>query len=243
MESALNTPLECPTLADQAFDKIVEAIMLGELPPGAQITEVLLARRLGISRGPLREAIRRLEGKKLVTRTPRVGTRVVSLSRRVLVDIFRVREALEGMACRLASQEMSGKELDELAAMLEEHRGNLEKSSGKSYFQKSGDYDFHFRIAKGSRNNMLVELLCEELYVLLRVYRYRSSVTPGRARKAFDEHTAIVEAMRARDGGRAETLMRNHIASAIKNLPESDFPPLSTAAIEDDTAKAGETGR
>lgn len=222
MVSVLNAPLEAPTLADRAYEKLVDAIVRGELAPGARLSEVTLARRLGISRGPLREAIGRLEGRKLVTRMPRVGARVVSLSRADLEEIFQVREALEGMACRLACERMREAELDELEFVLEGHQQNEELQTGSGYFQAAGDYDFHFRIAKGSGNQRLVQLLCGDLYELLRVYRYRSSVARGRARRAFAEHREILRAMRDRDGASAERLMRAHIAAAIANLPKEE---------------------
>ncbi len=88
---------------------------------------------------------------------------------------------------------------------------------------------------QGSGNRRLVQLLCGELYELLRVYRYRSSVAQGRARRAFAEHRSIVEAMRARDGARAERLMRDHIAAAIANLPRSE--PVVQAVPEEEGAR------
>ncbi len=210
----LTSPLEASTLADQAFEKIVTAIVRGDLPQGSRISEALLARTFGISRGPLREATRRLEGRKLVTRTPNIGAHVVSLTADDLVEIFYVREALEGMACRLATERMSGKEIDVLSSKLHEHGRSPDLVAGKGYFQEAGDQDFHYLVAIGSKSDKLIELLCEELYYLMRVYRFRSSVRPGRAQEALVEHQNILAAMRARDAGQAETLMRAHIAKA-----------------------------
>ena len=100
------------TLADRAFEWLEEAIIKGDYPPGAKLDEVALAKSFGISRGPVREAIRRLEGKKLVERMPHVGARVTALHPDELVNLLNVREALEGMACRLAAMRMSDAELD-----------------------------------------------------------------------------------------------------------------------------------
>ncbi|MDJ0951187.1 MAG: GntR family transcriptional regulator [Alphaproteobacteria bacterium] len=217
-------------MADQAFEKIVSAIVTGDLPPGSRISEPGLARALGISRGPLREAIRRLEGGKLVTRTPHVGARVVSLAPQELVEVYFVREALEGMACRLATERMSDDELDHLEAKLNQHARFLEQADGMAYFQQSADQDFHFLIARGSRNQRLSELLCGELYYLVRIYRYRTSVQPGRAREALGEHRRILEAMRRRDTGRAEELMREHIAIARGKVTTEKTPAQHDAA-------------
>ena len=102
------------TLAANVMDLLVTAIVKGEIPPGTKISEPELARTYGISRGPLREAIRRLEGLRLVELKPHVGARVVQLSIKELIEIYRVREALEGMASRLAAEHMSQEEIDDL---------------------------------------------------------------------------------------------------------------------------------
>jgi DNA-binding GntR family transcriptional regulator len=214
----LGDPLKVQSLADQAFDKIVTAIVRGDLPPGSRIAEAMLARSLGISRGPLREALRRLEGRKLVVRTPHVGAHVASLTPDDLIEIFFVREALEGMACRLATERMSDRELATLKSKLAAHAQDSELSSGAGYFQEAGDQDFHYLMAQGSKSAKLIELLCDDLYYLMRVYRFRSSVRPGRARQAFDEHHRILKSMQARDADRAEALMREHVAQARRSL-------------------------
>lgn len=228
----LSSPLEIRTLADQAFDKIVTAIVKGELAPGSRISEALLARTFGISRGPLREAIRRLEGRKLVTRTPHIGAHVVSLTADDLIEIFYVREALEGMACRLATERMSDDEMDDLAAKLAAHERSPELSSGKGYFQEAGDQDFHYLVAQGAKSAKLAELLCDELYYLMRVYRFRSSIRPGRAHEALVEHQDILAAMRAREAEKAETLMRAHISEARRNLAD-DVAKTGLSEAED----------
>lgn len=99
------TDQEFRTLADRVCQQIVNSIVTGELLPGQKISEPGLAKLYGISRGPLREAIRRLEGWRLIERKPHVGARVVQLSAGELIEIYRVREALEGMASRLAGGE------------------------------------------------------------------------------------------------------------------------------------------
>lgn len=216
----LQSPLELQTLSDQAFEKLVAAIMAGDLPPGSRISEVELAKTLGISRGPLREAIQRLEGRKLVKRIPRLGAHVVAPAASDIVDIFRVREALEGMACRLVAETASEETVTQLYRVLDIHHRSEELQHGKAYYQKAGDLDFHYLIAQRSRNAKLMELLCEDLYFQLRLYRYQSSWVPGRAQRAFDEHTAIVDAIAAHDADRAEHLMREHIANARRNFEQ-----------------------
>ena len=109
------------TLSEQVFRRIQAAIVKGEIAPGSKISEPELARTYGISRGPLREAIHRLEGQRLLVRIPHVGARVVSLSHAELIELYEIRESLEGMACRLAAERMTQKEIDELRQVLDLH--------------------------------------------------------------------------------------------------------------------------
>src|SRR5687768_805589 len=126
------TPIVNPSLSTEAFEKVVEAITSGEFEPGQRLSEAELARNLGISRGPLREALGRLEG-RLVTRTPRIGVRVIKMSRDKLDSLLLTREALEGMAARLAAERMSATELGQLRHLLEEHASRPEVTAGEAY--------------------------------------------------------------------------------------------------------------
>ncbi|GGO85468.1 transcriptional regulator [Marinobacterium nitratireducens] len=210
--------METRTLADRVCEEIVTAIVKGELPPGHKISEPELARTYGISRGPLREAIRRLEALRLIERKPHIGARVVKLTAAELVEIYRVREALEGMACRLAAESMTDEEIAQLRALLDEHEQSVEELEGRAYFQKEGDLDFHFRIVQGSKNAKLLEILGSDLYHLVRMYRYQFSVSSSRPKRALKEHRQIIDAIDARDPELAEMLMRRHISAARRNI-------------------------
>jgi DNA-binding GntR family transcriptional regulator len=209
--------LAAQTLADRACDMLDQAILNGELPPGTQFSEAELALRLGISRGPLREAISRLEGRRLVERVPHIGVRVVALSDWDISEIFAIREVMEGLACRLATLHMSDVELDELEACVEFRHVSAEPPATSPLHRKPHKWDFHSRVAQGSRNAQLIQYLCGDMYYLLRLYRARTGVTPMRA-GADDEHREILRAMRARDGELAERLMRQHVAGSRASL-------------------------
>lgn len=211
------------TLADRVFSQIQDAIVKGELTAGAKISEAELTTRYGVSRGPLREALRRLEARKLLTRIPHVGVRVVELSIAELLEMYQVREVLEGMAARLAAEHVTDEEVAGLKALLIRHQQQTELQSGKGYYQEEGDFDFHYRIVKASRNEVLMQMLCGELYHRVRLYRYQFSVTEGRPHKAFAEHSRIIEAIENRDAEMAEFLMRRHISSARQNI-EVHYP-------------------
>lgn len=224
-DPALETPTQDNrTLADRVFTQLQDDIVLGVLPPGTKLGETELAARYGVSRGPLREAIRRLESRRLLERIPHVGTRVASLQLADLIEIYRVREALEGMAARLAAENMSDAEVAGLWELLALHEQQQDLQEDVAYFQHEGDLDFHYRVIQGSHNRALIDLLIGEIYHLVRRYRYQFSMTANRPKKALGEHQRIVEAIEARDGEMAELLMRRHISRAREYLEtqESD---------------------
>jgi DNA-binding GntR family transcriptional regulator len=206
------------TLSEHVFRRIQAAIVKGEIAPGSKISEPELARTYGISRGPLREAIHRLEGQRLLVRIPHVGARVVSLDHAELIELYEIRESLEGMACRLAAERMSQAEIDDLRRVLDLHEQDAAFKAGVGYYQQEGDFDFHYRIIQGSGNRTLVQMLCGELYQLVRMYRLQFSATPNRPRQAFAEHHRILDAIAERDGELAELLMRRHIAASKRNI-------------------------
>ncbi|MBL4834819.1 MAG: GntR family transcriptional regulator [Pseudomonas sp.] len=206
------------TLSDGAFQRIQTAIVKGEIPPGTRISEQYLSSTFGIGRGPLREAIRRLEGRRLVVRIPHAGVRVVSLSYEELLELYHVREALEGMACRLAAQNMTEGEIAMLRDVLATHEKHSGLQANESYYQQEGDLDLHYVIIRGSKNKALSDMLLGDLYHLVRMYRYRYSTTPKRPQQAFAEHHRIIEAIADRDGELAEMLMRRHISASRRNI-------------------------
>lgn len=221
-------PENTRTLADRVFAWLQDDIVRGEILPGSKVSETELASRYGVSRGPLREAIRRLESRKLLERVVHVGTRVASLSVNDLIEIYHVREALEGMAARLAAEHMTAEEVRGLYDVLAQHEQQQDLREDVAYFQREGDLDFHYRIIQGSHNATLSQLLIGELYHLVRMYRYQFSTVANRPQKALNEHRRIVEAIEARDAEMAELLMRRHISSARKNIENQYTTPANT---------------
>jgi DNA-binding GntR family transcriptional regulator len=206
------------TITERIFSLLREAIIEGDIPAGSKISEPELARSYGISRGPLREAIGRLESCGLVVRRANVGARVVTLSSEQLLEIFHVREALEGMAARLAARNMSDAQVAALRSLLTEHGEQIEQDVEHAYFQREGDLDFHYRIVQGSQNTRLTDLLCNDLYHLVRLYRYQFGMPSKRGPRAFVEHEHIVDAIERRDPEMAELMMRAHIRASRENV-------------------------
>ncbi len=224
MDKALTAPQSAmadgETLSDHVLRQIQSAIVNGDLPPGSKISEPELARTYGISRGPLREALHRLEGQKLLVRVPHAGARVVSLSRQELGELYQIRESLEGLACRLAAERMRPEEVEDLRAVLAEHERDAAFQAGRGYYQQEGDFDFHYRVVQASGNSMLIRLLCDDLYQLARLYRIQYSATPNRPAQAFAEHHRILDAIADGDGELAELLMRRHIRTSRLNIEQ-----------------------
>ena len=206
------------TLADNVFDQMRTAIVKGELTPGSKINEPQLSRQYGISRGPLREAIRRLEVCKLVEITPNIGAKVISLNSSQTIEIYEIRESLESLACRLAAEKSTPKDCRELRQLLAAHEKQIQSENGQLYYQKEGDLDFHYLIIRLSGNARLFTILCEELYHLLRLYRVQTSSKPSRPERAFHEHHQIVDAIENKDAELAALLMKRHISNARKTL-------------------------
>ena len=229
------------TLAEQVFQTLCEAILQGELAPGAKISEPLLARKYGVSRGPLREALHRLQERRLITRSANHGARVVRLSPEGLSEIFVVREALEGIAAREAAIRATP---DERAAMIDaiaRHRDALSDSGRPAAPETTANRDFHFLIAQASRNPLLIQLLCYELYPLLRMYRGRTAEPPERVWRAFDEHQRILQAIEDHDAELSELQMRRHIAAAGSRREKAlvtDFAPVKSTRSRRKTAVA-----
>jgi DNA-binding GntR family transcriptional regulator len=215
----IDTP-EQGTLADIASHRLAHSIVTGELAQGQKLNEAELAERFGMGRGPLREALRHLEGIRLVKRIPNAGARVVILDRKTMADLYEVREALEGMACRIAATQMTELEITQLSALLDQHEQQINQEHSKVYLQSEGDLDFHYQIVRGSRNAMLMEMLGSEQYQLLRMCRYRTSRNAQRTQPALQQHRQIVDALAQRDGELAELLMRRHIQGAWRSISE-----------------------
>jgi DNA-binding GntR family transcriptional regulator len=235
MAMLLHDPVAVQSLVESITVRLEQAILAGDLPLGSKINEQVIARDLGVSRGPLREAIRCLEGRKLVERIPNLGPRVISLGKADLLDIFVLREALEGISCRIATERITDADLCSLERLTEIYRVDDPTGSGweRSFDQ---DLDFHLRIVASAGNRRLATILNDELYYLLKIYRHRSKSVPGRAQQAQQEHRDVISAMKERDPNLAEMMMRRHIRSARSNLTKA-FETASDGNASSDQLK------
>ena len=144
------------TLADKLFLDLRRAILEGEIPAGKKISEPELAGAYQVSRGSVREALGKLENCNLVTRKPNIGARIIGFSTTQMMEIYQIREAMEGMAARLAAENMTDEEMERLQKLLVYHQHEVVDHS--SCAQPDADLDFHFAIIQGSKNQRLIRL-------------------------------------------------------------------------------------
>ncbi|ANY17514.1 GntR family transcriptional regulator [Bordetella pseudohinzii] len=198
-------------LTDVVYQRMLDSIYAGALAPGSVINEVELAREFGVSRGPVREAVRRLQGIQIVTREPYTKARVVSMTAASALELFQMRMGLEGVACFLATQRMSDADIEQLQRDLEAHQRARQDGAERHF-------DLHERIVRASGNKRIITALCDDLYHLLRIYRRHSGSVLERKDDAFEEHWQIVRAISRRDARLAESLMRSHIERAADHV-------------------------
>ncbi|WP_250657488.1 GntR family transcriptional regulator [Alkalimarinus coralli] len=206
------------TSADKTFFQLRKDIVEGDIQAGSKLSETELSTKYAVSRSVIREAINRLVSCHIVERKANVGARVVSLTAEGIVDLYQIRESLEGMAARLAAKNMTDHEIADLNTLLNSHFQDVK--NGESYYQEAGDVDFHYRIILGSKNNHLISMLFDGLYHLVRMYRVQLGMAGPRVSDAFDEHKHIVQAISNRDEELAEILMRRHIQYSRNSIEQ-----------------------
>ncbi len=210
--------LETRDRSEVLAEALCKDIVTGQLQPGEKLNEMDLANRFDVSRGPIREALRRLAERHLVVFSPNAGARVVSYSLPDILHLFEVREHLEAAAAKLAAIHMSSEERINLRNLFDAHVTAVAATSDGSYFQYPEDLDFHYVIIKAARNPILFNILCRDLYPQLRITRRAHKAVPGRGERALEEHRRILVAIEERDPELAELFMRKHIAAAKEEL-------------------------
>ncbi|MCT4473451.1 DNA-binding GntR family transcriptional regulator [Bosea sp. OAE752] len=198
-------------LASDIQIKVRDAIRKGTLPIGERVTEVDLAARFGVSRTPVRDAILRLEADGLLTNEPRRGLIVSNLNHQQVVELYFMREVLEGAAARLAAQSASDIELETISAL-----SALESEPGVTLDALSDiNVKIHNMIALAAHNRYLLRSLTQ---LGITMSLLPSLLAMGdRARSAASEHRAIVAALLERDSERAESAARAHVRSSLQH--------------------------
>jgi DNA-binding GntR family transcriptional regulator len=206
--SSASAALDHRTLWQRVHEHLREGILSGRLSPGSELQEVALAESLGVSRGPIREAIGRLAAEGLVTVRPRRGAVVRALSKEEFLEAYQVREALEVMAVRLAVPKLSAEEVAALERLVEEMTARAEAGDVQGFFL--ANTAFHQTFFDAAGNRMLADLY-RQLRGQIDRHRLRSLELRGTLKRSIAEHKAILRAAKARDVERAAHLVAEHI--------------------------------
>jgi DNA-binding GntR family transcriptional regulator len=203
------------TLWQRVYDHLRAEILEGRLEPGAELAEVALSEQLGVSRGPIREAIGRLASEGLVTVRPRRGAVVRSLSKAEFLELYQVREALERMAVQLAVPRLAAEHFEELTELNTTMDGHAARGDVAKFFE--ANLAFHARLFDVAGNGKLQESYRQLLGQLGR-YRLRSLTLRGNLQRSVSEHAAILRAAKRGDADRAAQLMAEHIRVPQRKL-------------------------
>ena len=203
------------SLEEKVFQTLEEEILSGELEKGESLTEISLSKRLGVSRTPIRGALHRLKEDGLVEIAPNKGAVVLGVDKDDLIDIYKVRNRLEGLASASAAKSISEEDLKKLRESVELSEFYI--SRGDTEKVKELDTAFHQMIYKSSGNRQLESILTE-LHRKIKTYRKLSLSVSGRVEKSIEEHREILHAIENGDAPLADTLTSRHIERALENL-------------------------
>ena len=203
--------LQRTTVRDVAERAIREMILAGELAPSSRLNEVAIAEELGISRGPLREAIQRLASEGLLQIVPHKGAFVVTLDETELRELYQLRVAIETFCARTVASTASRAERETFRETLREAEAALSESG-----QYPPDMDFHRALVALAGNGLLVQT-AHDVNSRISIARNRSAREPIRAQQAFQEHMAIADAILAGRAAQAARLIESHLRRSFEN--------------------------
>jgi len=203
-----------PNLRDQIYDVLKKLIITGQIKPGEKINEENIASSLKVSRTPIRETLVRLEHEGIVEITPRKGAHVVSISKKRIMDIMKVRGVLEGLVTRLAIENMTDDLLNKLKGTLKKQKAIVGEPKSEKRLLKAAhiDAELHANLLEGCDNEFAKNMM-DIINLHLQFIRLRTVVLPGRMEKTYQEHVKVMEAIELGDPHLAEKLMREHIES------------------------------
>lgn len=198
-------------IRDKVYEQLRQAIFAGRFKPGERLVERKLADVLGVSRTPVREAIRMLELEGLVSHLPRIGVVVAEINEVEVLEIYRIRAVLEGLAARMAAERINPDQLKQLEMLLQSIQDNA-KHNQLDALEKS-HREFNEVIYKAADSPRLYGMITTLLDYVVRYARV-GYAKPGRIDEANKEHHRLLEAIKLRDGDLAERIAREHIENS-----------------------------
>lgn len=205
-------------LRDVVCETIREAIISGHLPPGERLMEIQLAEEMGVSRTPVREAMRKLEQEGFLVMEPRKGAYVAGISMKDISEVFEIRASMESLAAGLAAERITEDELKQLMLHLDSVAESADHNDLNGIVIT--DTDFHDIIYKASRNERLVQII-NNLREQIQRFRTTSLAFPGRMQVAVEEHRKMVDAISHRNVALAKELAQEHIENAERIMMEA----------------------
>lgn len=221
------------TLSEKTADKIRELIHKSVLESGEKLSEIHLCEQLGVSRTPLREALRALSAEGLVEIHPNRGAFVAEISIEELRHTFEVMSILEGSCARLAAERLTNADLNELEQLHEKLEEHYRNNAPHEYVKHNQEY--HQFIQEKTGNPVLSRIV-SDLRGRILLHRFRQIHRPGRLDGSMDEHRGLMEAFRAREGERAEKLMKLHLEKQCNALV-TYYAELGRAMASDEIKK------
>lgn len=204
-------------LRDVVFNTLREGILKGELKPGERLMELQLAAKLGVSRTPIREAIRMLEQEGLAVTIPRKGAEVAKMTEKDMEDVLQIRDALDELAATIACEQITPEELDELRCTMHEFEESTKIGEVKRIAE--ADVRFHDIIYKATRNPKLESMLSN---LREQMYRYRVEYLKDEKNYPIliQEHSEIVEGLVTKDKDRVTDAMHKHVKNQVSAVKE-----------------------
>jgi DNA-binding GntR family transcriptional regulator len=206
---------------NSVYEYLFNAIRTGDIKPGQTLTERGLAEKIGVSRTPVREAIRKLEEQGIVTHEPHKGVKVITLSEEKVTQLYDVRELLEGLAARRLAEHPAPGKIEELRNFIE--RAEIEAVANNIKELAGINSEFHLALARLS-GNVYLEAIMKMLQTQISLLMSASLSASGRPLQNIEEHKMLIDAIRSGDGEFAESIAKHHVRKArehaMKKLAE-----------------------
>lgn len=209
---------EYPSKSKRVYEILLENIIKGRLLPGEKLVERDLAKKLGVSKTPVREALSKLEREGLIEGASYHSFSVAQISHKDIIEIYDIREIIDGLAARATTEKIKEKKVKQLHSIIRSFKSYLKKNDLESY--SSLDIKFHNLLGLISENRRLCEIM-QRLRNQTRVLMTTSVTLPGRAEASLAEHRKIVDAVTSQDTDLAERFAREHIRNVRKAVLDS----------------------